>query len=417
MVDEYIALTVSDELYHHGVKGMKWYQHIFGKNESSGRRKGSSDNAGEVSIRKSGKIVKKKGSTPEAEVKAMKAKAREDIKKMKVKAQAKIDKKAVKAENNKSVAEMSDEELQAKINRIRKEQEYYNLIPKKQKLGSKILGDVRDVVVPAAKRAGQDALTDYFRKKFKEVLGDDEKKVLDKYEEAKRDMEYAQNIYKKNKYEHDLNNMKQNAINSKKEAKLEKKEAKKEAKQERKEKKNSDNEYKQESKKAKKETKFEKKEAKRQEKSQEEVRESYNAAKSLLESAREKRNEYVNDARTKAEILNNKERLTRLALDANRQANYLRDSVSNTYDYYKDNGKMTDLMKEELGRHRDSQINRIIDVNNAATTQYLNDVRNQRQDYSTSKEMIKNYRNNTTRSQRKYDNKRYKELMKQARKY
>ena len=417
MVDEYIALTVSDELYHHGVKGMKWYQHIFGKNESSGRRKGSSDNAGEVSIRKSGKIVKKKGSTPEAEVKAMKAKAREDIKKMKVKAQAKIDKKAVKAENNKSVAEMSDEELQAKINRIRKEQEYYNLIPKKQKLGSKILGDVRDVVVPAAKRAGQDALTDYFRKKFKEVLGVDEKKVLDKYEEAKRDMEYAQNIYKKNKYEHDLNNMKQNAINSKKEAKLEKKEAKKEAKQERKEKKNSDNEYKQESKKAKKETKFEKKEAKRQEKSQEEVRESYNAAKSLLESAREKRNEYVNDARTKAEILNNKERLTRLALDANRQANYLRDSVSNTYDYYKDNGKMTDLMKEELGRHRDSQINRIIDVNNAATTQYLNDVRNQRQDYSTSKEMIKNYRNNTTRSQRKYDNKRYKELMKQARKY
>ena len=85
MVDEYIALTVSDELYHHGVKGMKWYQHIFGKNESSGRRKGSSDNAGEVSIRKSGKIVKKKASTPEAEVKAMKAKAREDIKKMKAK--------------------------------------------------------------------------------------------------------------------------------------------------------------------------------------------------------------------------------------------------------------------------------------------------------------------------------------------
>ena len=417
MVDEYIALTVSDELYHSGVKGMKWYQHIFGKNESSGRRKGSSDNAGEVSIRKSGKIVKKKASTPEAEVKTMKAKARADIKKMKVKAQAKIDKKAAKAENNKSVAEMSDEELQAKINRIRKEQEYYNLIPKKQKLGSKILGDVRDVVVPAAKRAGQDALTDYFRKKFKEVLGVDEKKVLDKYEEAKRDMEYAQNIYKKNKYENDLNNMKQNAINSKKEAKLEKKEAKKEAKQERKEKKHSDNEYKQESKKAKKEAKFEKKEAKRQEKSQEEVRESYNAAKSLLESAREKRNEYVNDTRTKAEILNNKERLTRLALDANRQANYLRDSVSNTYDYYKDNGKMTDLMKEELGRHRDSQINRIIEVNNAATTQYLNDVRNQRQDYSTSKEMIKNYRNNTTRSQRKYDNKRYKELMKQARKY
>lgn len=410
MVDEYIALTVSDELYHHGVKGMKWYQHIFGKNESSGRRKGSSDNAGEVSIRKSGKIVKKKASTPEAKVKTMKAKARADIKKMKVKAQAKIDKKAAKAENNKSVAEMSDEELQAKINRIRKEQEYYNLIPKKQKLGSKILGDVRDVVVPAAKRAGQDALTDYFRKKFKEVLGVDEKKVLDKYEEAKRDMEYAQNIYKKNKYENDLNNMKQNAINSKKEAKLEKKEAKKEAKQEHKEKRHSDNEYKQESKKAK-------KEAKRQEKSQEEVRESYNAAKSLLESAREKRNEYVNDARTKAEILNNKERLTRLALDANRQANYLRDSVSNTYDYYKDNGKMTDLMKEELGRHRDSQINRIIEVNNAATTQYLNDVRNQRQDYSTSKEMIKNYRNNTTRSQRKYDNKRYKELMKQARKY
>lgn len=410
MVDEYIALTVSDELYHHGVKGMKWYQHIFGKNESSGRRKGSSDNAGEVSIRKSGKIVKKKDSAPEAEVKAMKAKAREDIKKMKVKAQAKIDKKAAKAENNKSVAEMSDEELQAKINRIRKEQEYYNLIPKKQKLGSKILGDVRDVVVPAAKRAGQDALTDYFRKKFKEVLGVDEKKVLDKYEEAKRDMEYAQNIYKKNKYENDLKTMKQNAINSKKEAKFEKKEAKKEAKQERKEKKHSDNEYKQESKKAN-------KEAKRQEKSQEEVRESYNAAKSLLESAREKRNEYVNDARTKAEILNNKESLTRLALDANRQANYLRDSVSNTYDYYKDNGKMTDLMKEELGRHRDSQINRIIEVNNAATTQYLNDVRNQRQDYSTSKEMIKNYRNNTTRSQRKYDNKRYKELMKQARKY
>ena len=410
MVDEYIALTVSDELYHHGVKGMKWYQHIFGKNESSGRRNGSSDNAGEVSIRKSGKIVKKKDSTPEAEVKAMKAKAREDIKKIKAKAKAKIDKKAVKAENNKSVAEMSDEELQAKINRIRKEQEYYNLIPKKQKLGSKILGDVRDVVVPAAKRAGQDALTDYFRKKFKEVLGVDEKKVLDKYEEAKRDMEYAQNIYKKNKYENDLKTMKQNAINSKKEAKFEKKEAKKEAKQERKEKKHSDNEYKQESKKAK-------KEAKRQDKSQEEVIESYNAAKSLLESAREKRNEYVNDARTKAEILNNKERLTRLALDANRQANYLRDSVSNTYDYYKDNGKMTDLMKEELGRHRDSQINRIIDVNNAATTQYLNDVRNQRQDYSTSKEMIKNYRNNTSRSQRKYDNKRYKELMKQARKY
>lgn len=132
----------TDILVHHGIKGMKWYQRRYQNKDGS--------------LTPQGKIrygaVYKKGSKPST--------ASKEPSKPKTK----------------SVSEMSDQELQAAINRKRLEVEYARLNPKQVSRGQKFAKAVmNDVVVPAAKNVGKA----YLEQQLKKALGikaDDKKK-------------------------------------------------------------------------------------------------------------------------------------------------------------------------------------------------------------------------------------------------
>ena len=135
----------TDVLVHHGIKGMKWYQRRYQNKDGS--------------LTPQGKIrygaVYKKGSKPSTS-------SSESSK-----------------PKTKSVSEMSDQELQAAINRKRLEAEYARLNPKQVSKGQKFTKAVmNDVVIPAAKNVGKA----YVEQQLKKALGItiEEKKKKDK---------------------------------------------------------------------------------------------------------------------------------------------------------------------------------------------------------------------------------------------
>lgn len=135
----------TDVLVHHGIKGMKWYQRRYQNKDGS--------------LTPQGKIrygaVYKKGSKPSTS-------SSESSK-----------------PKTKSVSEMSDQELQAAINRKRLEAEYVRLNPKQVSKGQKFAKAVmNDVVIPAAKNVGKA----YVEQQLKKALGIniEEKKKKDK---------------------------------------------------------------------------------------------------------------------------------------------------------------------------------------------------------------------------------------------
>lgn len=123
----------ADVLVHHGIKGMKWYQRRYQNKDGS--------------LTPQGRIrygaAYKKDAKPASSKEPSKPKT-------------------------KSVSEMSDQELQAAINRKRLEVEYARLNPKQVSRGQKFAKAVmNDVVVPAAKNVGKA----YIEQQMKKALG------------------------------------------------------------------------------------------------------------------------------------------------------------------------------------------------------------------------------------------------------
>lgn len=159
-----------EELYHHGVKGMKWgvrrTKAQLGYKTSPKKKKRSSndDNAVVKTAKKAGKAIGKAASDANARHKERKEEQRHT--------------KEARARNdrlkNKPISDMTDEELRQKIQRIQLENQYRALNPKKVSVGEKFAKSVlNDVVAPAAKNAGRQ----YLEKSLKKSLGLDEKQV------------------------------------------------------------------------------------------------------------------------------------------------------------------------------------------------------------------------------------------------
>ena len=115
---------MDNELYHHGVKGMKWGVRKTPVRSSSGAtRKQKSNTLSLFKKKKATRNVSSANSSPA---------------------------------QTKSIKDMSDDELRKKIERVRLEQQYQQLNPKTVSMGQRIAKRVmNNIIVPAAEDVGK----------------------------------------------------------------------------------------------------------------------------------------------------------------------------------------------------------------------------------------------------------------------
>lgn len=167
------------ELYHHGTKGMKWgirrYQNKDGSLTPAGRKRYSSEAA---RLKEREKVIKTKERT-NAKIEKLKSKEAElDAREKaltKSKTSTKSDSKPDSVETTpkqKSVKDMSDDELRTVVNRMQLEQQYRNLNPQKVSAGRKFAeGIATKVLIPAATEVGKKLVTEMLKQAAGKATG------------------------------------------------------------------------------------------------------------------------------------------------------------------------------------------------------------------------------------------------------
>lgn len=167
----------TDELYHHGVPGQRWgfrrYQNPDGTLTPAGRRR--ANKLAEKYAKVTGKklIVKKKSVQGNEKPKP------------------------------KTISEMSDQEIQAKINRMRLEDTYASMIasraPKeKVSRGKKFVSNLkRNVITPALTDAGRTLLVNFIKKKGNDLIyGNNKSDPAKEYEKKVKKLELQSREWK-----------------------------------------------------------------------------------------------------------------------------------------------------------------------------------------------------------------------------
>ena len=172
----------SDELSHHGILGQRWGIRRYQKKDGSLTPAGLKRYGSEANFKK----IQRAEAKAQKEAEKAKYRAKTEAEIAKINKKYKINKPDEKKEETKakdgsskpkakSINEMTDDEIRARINRIQLENQLKSLTPVQQTKGQKFVKMVSDAAVPAIKNAAKDALEKYLKKKLNEALGVDGK--------------------------------------------------------------------------------------------------------------------------------------------------------------------------------------------------------------------------------------------------
>lgn len=135
-----------NELMHYGRRGMKWYQHIYGEFQSGAK------------YSKKGTAAKPTGKKTTALERAKAKKASDEA----------ASKRPKKPED--PVKKLSDQELQNRINRLRNEQTYKELVRGKPSLVSRGAKTVSQILSQSAKQTATKYVSQWMDKQVKNAL-------------------------------------------------------------------------------------------------------------------------------------------------------------------------------------------------------------------------------------------------------
>ena len=203
-----------DELMHHGIKGQKWgvrrYQNKDGSLTYAGKKRALKLQNQYTELSKNKKYHDKDGNlTYEGRKKALKMKESysqltggKSLRKFQTTGDN------GKTIQTKSINEMSNSEIQAKIDRIRLENTLSSLTPKQTSPGAKFISGIKEASISIAKDKGTKIVGDYIDKQVRKKLGLDKKEMSEAEKLKQEAMNYinrqtidrGQQYFKEGKY-------------------------------------------------------------------------------------------------------------------------------------------------------------------------------------------------------------------------
>ena len=170
---------MGNELYHHGIKGQKWgvrrYQNKDGSLTLAGKKRALSMQNQYTEFSKNKRYHDKDGNLTYAGRKKdlkMKEKYSELTgKQLRKFSEKKNNSESGSSNRTKSIKEMSNDEIQSKIDRIRLENTLNSLTPKNVSTGHKFVNSVKESAIYIAKDKGTKIVGDYIDKQLRDKLG------------------------------------------------------------------------------------------------------------------------------------------------------------------------------------------------------------------------------------------------------